>query len=105
MQIRITPKRIAVGLGISLVFAPSSIWERLDAPDGVRSGHRLAVAGVFLAFVVAFTSRPFREIWTSASRRGREETVADQFKKTMTLFVVSVIMFLLAFKLLDALGI
>jgi hypothetical protein len=105
VQYRITPKRIFAGLALSALFALQTVGNVTSGRWPVPLGFLFGFVGVLIAFGVAFTARLGRSTAGSQSPGGPitsdENTPMRQFRNKMFLWVVSVLVLLALFKVLD----
>ena len=105
MQARVTLKRILVGLALSLVFVLQTVGNISRGRWSLTFGVLFGIGAVILAFSLAFTTqRP-----GAATPQNPGDPIAPttatrstQFRNRLLVWAASLLVFLLLFKILDA---
>ena len=92
MQLQLTPKRILLGVGLSLLLLLPCIGDVLSGKWSMTKGTVFGIFALVLAWTAAFTAR----LGPQAERR------AD-FRRFLLTFLLAIAFFLVLFDFLDAL--
>jgi hypothetical protein len=107
MQYRVTPMRILCGLGLSLIFAFQSYGHVALRQWSLARGFLFGLIACAAAFGLAFTARlgadsGSKEPDQSAAVIADDDTPARKIRNHIAVWVVTVLLFLFLFKVMDA---
>jgi hypothetical protein len=107
MQYRVTPMRILCGLGLSLIFAFQSYGHVALRQWSLARGFLFGLIACAVAFGLAFTARLGADSGSkvpdqSAAVIADDDTPARKIRNHIALWVVTVLLFLFLFKVMDA---